>query len=82
MATKLTKPVRREITDERGRTLIIELTPAGLITREKGRRTAGLHIRGAELTAQRAARQKAAERKAKGLPERKRSNRRKLGVGI
>jgi hypothetical protein len=88
MATKLTKPVRREIAAENGMTLIIELTPAGIMIKEKGRRTAygplsyaALHIRGAQLEAAHRAREKQLERKAKGLPERK-PNRRRLAVGI
>lgn len=38
MATRLTKPVAREIEGRDGRTRIVTLTPFGVVIREKGRR--------------------------------------------
>lgn len=40
--TKLTKPVRREVETPAGRTLIVTLTPEGVLYREKRRRTSYL----------------------------------------
>lgn len=64
-----TRPVRREVTRERGRDLIVRLAPEGIYLREKGRRTAYLlpygvaYVRGAMLAADQLRRDKAAARK-------------------
>lgn len=82
MATRLTKAVSREATTVKYGNLIITLTPAGLTTREKGRRTVygtipydHLHERGAILKAKSNLAEKQAKRKVR------RSNLR-LKVGI
>ena len=71
MATKLTRPVRREVLTLRGSELIVTLTDVGLELREKRRRTAYLlpygaaFMRAAELAADVLRRMKAEARRSR-----------------
>ena len=64
------KTVKREVETASGTTLVVSFTPAGVTTREKGRRTVygpipygKLHLLGAQMKADEAKRERAAKKK-------------------